>query len=105
MEEMISMIDLGLLTDEMAKKLREVRLARSQSGGYSTVVGHFAANAWHDVAEVRERIGMPAEAFDRLRQDIRRTYWKSLDPQLRTDTSVMHGQEVSACLRLWEKRR
>lgn len=81
MEEMISMIDLGLLTEEVASKLRKARLERSQSGGYSTVVGQFSANAWHAVDDVRERVGMPAEAFDRLREDIRRTYWRSLDPQ------------------------
>jgi superfamily II DNA or RNA helicase len=105
MEEMISMIDLGLLTDEMAAKLREARVARVQSGGYSAVVAEYSPNAWHAVDEVRGHLGMPDTAFDQIRADIRRSFRPTLDPAHRNDPAFIHGQEIAACVRTWERQR
>lgn len=100
--DLLTALDLGL-SARWGTASNRVSRARS-SGGYSARETQYSPNAWHQVEQVREGIGIPSDVFDRLRRDIRRAYWHRLDPAKRTDRAVIYGQEIDAIRRTWRTR-
>jgi superfamily II DNA or RNA helicase len=75
------------------------------SGGYVASASTFSPNAWHGVDDVRAAAGMPPEVFDRLRPQVRRSFFRSLDPSKVRDDRLIHGSEIDAIRRMWKQRR
>lgn len=76
-----------------------------RSGGYVASSSSFSANRWHPVGVVRCDAGMPPEEFDRLRSSIRTAFHLSLEPRYRSDPTLIHGAEIEAIRRTWERTR
>lgn len=75
------------------------------SGGYVASAGTFSTNAWHRVADVRRDAGMPPEVFDQLRPQVRRSFLRSLERPNVDDDRLIHGTEIEAIIRMWNRRQ
>ena len=101
-EEMVTLLDLGLLDRDYLGHFREAAVVSRPTGGYATTALSFSPNGWHPIDAVRDGIGIPVAEFERLRSDIRRLFAPTLDPT-RTSEDQMHGAEIQAVLRTWKK--
>ena len=115
--ELLALADLGLVegTDRgQSNRGRQSTNSRPQApktrvpehaGGYRSLAQDFSPNAWYPVDEVRTGAGMPPEAFDRYRPQVRNAYRLSLDPTHTADLSEIHGSEIAAIIRMWLDQR
>lgn len=60
----------------------------------------FGPSGWYRVDFVRDRIGIPSDEFERLRNAVRDQLRHRLDPA-RVNPSVIHGSEIAAVRRQW----
>lgn len=98
-EDLLTLLDLGLWEPGKGSVNRMPAASRRSSGGYSARAATFSANAWYPVTDVSGEIGIPEEDFERIRRQIRQAFRGGLDPTKAADLSLIHGSEIDAVRR------